>query len=121
MTLRIALFTTTLIFSSLLPAQEDRAEAQRNPFSGNAQAVAAGQTLYNQACVACHGAGARGDRAPSLATGTFPHGGADGEIFINIRSGIRGTQMPGFNQFSTDEIWQIVSDLRSLSGPSVSP
>ncbi|MCU1263392.1 MAG: hypothetical protein JWO80_6277 [Bryobacterales bacterium] len=121
MTLRIALFTTTLFLSSMLPAQEDRAEAQRNPFSGNAPAVAAGQTLYNQTCVACHGAGARGDRAPSLATGAFPHGSADGEIFINIRGGIRGTQMPGFNQFSTDQIWQVVSYLRSLSGPSVAP
>ena len=32
-------------------AQSDRAEAQRNPFTGNAQAIAAGKTLYSQACV----------------------------------------------------------------------
>lgn len=116
------LFTLALaLMPATLAAQTDRAEAQKNPFSGNAQAVAAGETLYNQACVACHGSGARGDRAPSLATGTFSHGNADGEIFINIRAGIRGTQMPGFNQFSTDQIWQVVSYLRSLSAPVAAP
>ncbi len=117
MKLIIAIFVLT----PLLNAQEDRAEAQKNPFSGNAQAVAAGQTLYNQACVACHGTAARGDRAPSLATGAFPHGAADGEIFINIRGGIRGTQMPGFNQLSTDQIWQIVTYLRSLAPTATAP
>lgn len=103
-------------------AQSDRAEAQRNPYAGNVQAIAAGRTLYNQACVNCHGTDARGERGPALNTGNFPHGNADGEIFINIRSGIRGTQMPAFSQFSTDQTWQLISYLRSLNGaaPSVS-
>src|SRR5882672_7824948 len=98
-------------------AQSDRAEAQRNPFTGNAQAIAAGHTLYNQACVACHGADGRGDRGPSLVSGNFSRGNADGEIFINIRSGIRGTQMPGFASFTTDQTWQIISYVRSLAAP----
>jgi PQQ-dependent dehydrogenase (methanol/ethanol family) len=118
MKLQIAILVGSVIFSSRLHAQEDRAEAQKNPLAGTAETVAAGQTLYNQACVACHGTDARGDRGPSLASGTFSHGGADGEIFINIRSGIRGTQMPGFGQFSSDQIWQVVTYLRSLSGSS---
>ncbi len=125
MKLQTILFAIATLFSPFLiapvPAQEDRAEAQKNPFSGNAQAVAAGHSLYNQACVACHGTDAKGDRAPSLATGVFARGNADGEIFINIRSGIRGTQMPGFNQFSTDQIWQVVTYLRSLSASSALP
>lgn len=121
MKLTLAIVTAAIFASPLLHAQADRAEAQKNPFSGNAQAIASGQTLYNQACVSCHGTAARGDRAPSLATGNFPHGNADGEIFINIRGGIRGTQMPGFNQFSTDQIWQIVTYLRSLSVPAAAP
>jgi PQQ-dependent dehydrogenase (methanol/ethanol family) len=100
-----------------LLAQTDRAEAQKNPFAGNAQAIAAGEALYNQACVACHGSGARGDRGPALASGRYTHGAADGEIFINIRAGLRGTQMPGFNQLSSDQIWQVVTYLRSLAAP----
>lgn len=122
MKLQTALFTFAVIYlMPFLAAQEDRAEAQKNPFAGSAQAAATGQRLYDQACTACHGTGARGDRGPSLATGIFSRGGADGEIFINIRSGIRGTQMPGFNQFSTDQIWQVVTYLRSLSADSGGP
>src|SRR5438270_13763090 len=107
-----------LVSSSILCfAQSDRAEAQRNPFAGNAAAIAAGRTLYSQACVACHGADGRGDRGPSLVSGNFARGGADGEIFINIRSGIRGTQMPAFAAFTTDQAWQIISYIRSLAAP----
>src|SRR5947199_144900 len=98
-------------------AQSDRAEAQRNPYAGNPRAIAAGRTLYSQACVACHGADGRGDRGPSLVSGTFSRGGADGEIFINIRSGIRGTQMPAFASFTTDQTWQLISFIRSLAAP----
>ncbi len=113
---------TKLALALLIPAaafaQSDRAEAQKNPFTGNAQAIAAGRTLYNQACVACHGADLRGDRGPSLVSGNFSRGNADGEIFINIRSGIRGTQMPGFSTFTTDQTWQIVSYMRSMAAPA---
>jgi len=112
MKLAIALLST----AALCFGQSDRAEAQRNPFAGNAQAIAAGRTLYNQACVACHGADGRGDRGPSLVSGTLTHGNADGEVFITIRSGVRGSQMPAFAQFSTEQTWQIISYIRSLGG-----
>jgi alcohol dehydrogenase (cytochrome c) len=105
-----------LAAGSICFGQSDRAEAARNPVAGNPQAIAAGRTLYSQACAVCHGADARGDRGPSLVTGNFTRGNADGEIFLNIRNGIRGTQMPGFSQFSTDQTWQLVSFIRSLNG-----
>src|SRR3954470_11228137 len=113
MKLLLALVSTSLVCF----AQSDRAEAQRNPFAGNAAAIAAGRTLYSQACVACHGTDARGDRGPSLVSGNLSRGNADGEIFINIRSGIRGTQMPAFASFTTDQTWQLISFIRSLAAP----
>src|ERR1700689_2083448 len=102
-------------------AQSDRAEAQRNPFARNAQAIAAGKALYNGACVACHGADGRGDRGPSLVSGNLTHGNADGEVFITIRSGVRGSQMPAFTQFPTGQTWQIISYVRSMGGGVISP
>jgi PQQ-dependent dehydrogenase (methanol/ethanol family) len=118
--MKLTTFLTTVLLTAAIPcfAQSDRAEAQRNPYAGNAQAIAAGRTLYNQACVACHGAEGRGDRGPSLVSGTFSRGSADGEIFINIRSGIRGTQMPAFASFTTDQTWQLISYIRSLAAPA---
>ena len=120
MKILLAIVSTFLIGTVPGFAQSDRAEAQRNPFAGNAQAIAAGRTLYSQACVACHGADGRGDRGPSLVSGTFSRGSADGEIFINIRSGIRGTAMPAFSTFTTDQTWQLISFIRSLAAPPVS-
>ncbi|MCC6536224.1 MAG: PQQ-dependent dehydrogenase, methanol/ethanol family [Bryobacterales bacterium] len=98
-----------------LGAQADAPENLKNPLAGSAAAVAAGAKLYTQACQVCHGGGARGDRAPAL-NGALRRGEKDGEIFLNIRAGVRGTQMPAFAQFSSDQTWQLVAYLRSLSG-----
>jgi alcohol dehydrogenase (cytochrome c) len=100
-----------------LAAQQDTAETQKNPFASDSGSVAAGHKLYDQACQACHGQAGRGDRGPALATGTFRHGGADGQLFTSIRGGIRGTQMPAFAQFSSEQIWHLVSYIRGLAGP----
>jgi hypothetical protein len=50
-----------------------------------------------------------------LAAGDFLHGSEDAQIFQNIHEGIAGTQMPGFDML-TNEIRQLVSFIRSLSG-----
>src|ERR1039458_4530335 len=107
-----------LCFSGLLLAQHT-IESDTNPMAGNRAAIAAGNRLYDSACQSCHGAGARGDRAPALATGVFRHGNADGQLFLNIRNGITGTAMPAFSQFTSDQVWQLVSYLRSLAGTVV--
>jgi PQQ-dependent dehydrogenase (methanol/ethanol family) len=103
-------------FAGSIFAQSERPEAQVNPLNGNRQAISAGQALFIQDCAVCHGPAAQGDRGPSLVSGVFPHGGADGEIFLSIRSGITGSQMPAFPRLSSDQIWQIVAFLRDLSG-----
>lgn len=98
-------------------------DAARNPLAGNPAAVAAGRQLFAQTCEVCHGQNAAGGRAPALAGRTFSHGSADSDLFQNIRVGIAGTQMPGFGSLASDEVWQLVSYIRSLSGaaaPSVS-
>jgi len=99
-----------------LTAQQDTPQAQKNPLAGDATAAAAGRALFQQTCQACHGNEARGDRAPAL-TGTLRRGSSDGEIFLNIRTGIRGSQMPSFSQLTSDEVWQLVTYLRSLGAP----
>jgi PQQ-dependent dehydrogenase (methanol/ethanol family) len=87
-----------------------------NPFTNDPGAVAAGRVLYQQTCQACHGGEARGDRGPALAVGSLRHGDEDDDIFHTIRTGIPGTQMPPFSGLATDDVWRIISYLRSLSG-----
>lgn len=98
-------------------AQEHAPEREKNPFAGKPEAAAAGEKLYAQTCQACHGGGGRGgDRGPGLNSGRFTRGGADGEIFLNIRNGIKGTAMPAFAALKQEQVWQLVSYIRSLSG-----
>ncbi len=99
-----------------LSSQAVLAQDQINPLGSDPGAIAAGSKLYEQICQSCHGGGAAGDRAPSLVTGVFPHGDEDGMIFMNIRRGIPGTQMPSFSGLTSDQIWQVIAYIRSLSG-----
>ena len=99
-----------------LPLQAQHTpENEKNPLAGDPVAITAGQKLFGQACQSCHGGNAAGsERGPALSTGAFRRGAKDGEIFLNIRHGIAGTQMPPFSGLPVEQAWQIVSYLRSL-------
>jgi alcohol dehydrogenase (cytochrome c) len=108
---------------SILLAQEPHTpENEKNPFGADPAAAEAGKRLFGQVCQACHGGDAAGsDRGPSLASGRFKHGAKEGEIFLNIRGGIQGTQMPAFPRLSSDQTWRLVSYIRSLNGAVAAP
>jgi alcohol dehydrogenase (cytochrome c) len=104
---------------AVLPAQERVSNS--NPMANDPDAVARGRRLYDQTCQTCHGGEGRGDRGPALTTGVFPHGSGDGDIFRNIRNGVAGSGMPAFSVLTEDQIWQVISYIRSLSGATVAP
>jgi len=103
----------------LLSAQQDptRIQATRNPLAGNPDAAKQGAVLFRQECVFCHGVSARGGmRGPDLTTGSWSHGGADADLASTISTGVPGTAMPP-NKLTEQEIWQIVTYLRTLEQP----
>jgi putative heme-binding domain-containing protein len=96
-------------------------ETARNPLAGDPKAITQGAVLFRQECVFCHGVAARGGmRGPDLTTGTWSHGGSDADLAKTISTGVPGTAMPP-NKLTTDEIWQIVTYLRSLQQPVTAP
>jgi alcohol dehydrogenase (cytochrome c) len=93
-----------------------RPDTPTNPFAGDPAAVAAGKSVFDATCIACHGASGVGtERAPALDTGRFTHGGEDFEVFQTIQKGVSGTQMPAFAALSPEQLWQLVSYVRGLS------
>ena len=106
-----------VFIGAVLIAAQNQNETEQNPLACNPEASAAGERQFQQTCASCQGDSAR---APALGTGAFARGGQDGQIFQNIRNGIPGTQMPRFSGLSTEQIWQLVTYVRSLTDPAPS-
>ena len=112
-TLSLCFVAAVGIGASVLFAQQS--DTTRNPLAGQVEAAAAGRQLYDRTCQSCHGPAGQGDRGPALDTGRFTHGTQDGDLFHVIRAGVSGTQMPPFAALTDEQIWQLVTYLRSLS------
>ncbi len=92
-----------------------------NPIDATTESVAAGKALFQQNCIVCHGVDGRGDGpaaadlnpAPTdfrLHTPLHP----DTSFFAFIANGYPGSAMPAFkDQFSDEEIWNLVNFLRA--------
>ena len=115
MSLKILSIAATTLALSVALASAQPSDTPTNPFAKDPTAVDTGRTIFNATCIACHGNGGVGDRAPALNTGNFPHGGEDYQLFQTIHSGIPGSQMPAFANLPADDIWRVVLYLKSLS------
>lgn len=110
-----------LLFTLMLGFSPFRALAQeKNPYAGDAKIAKLGEYQFRLNCAFCHGLGARGGgRGPDLTRAQKRHGNSDAEMFHNIHDGIPGTAMPAATNggigvgMSDEEIWQVVTYLRS--------
>jgi cytochrome c oxidase cbb3-type subunit III len=87
-----------------------------SPYEENAYGVSQGKTLYNQYnCSGCHFQGG-GGIGPPLMDADWIYGSRPENIFETIAEG-RPNGMPSFGgKIPTDQIWQIVAYVRSMSG-----
>ena len=99
----------------MFASAQQQSDTPVNPFARNPAAVAAGRSLFNSTCSVCHGPNATGGRGPALDTGTFKHANTDYDIFQVIRGGVAGTEMPNFSALPADDVWRLVTFIRSLS------
>ncbi|MDA8082509.1 MAG: cbb3-type cytochrome c oxidase subunit II [Nitrospiraceae bacterium] len=101
-----------------------------NPLAGKAEAIARGKELYSRDCASCHGADAKGSIGPSLVDDEFLYIKGDlpdddyfevvnngtTEGFIEDGRAEKGGMPPFKDSLQKDDIWSIVSYLRSLKG-----
>lgn len=88
-----------------------------NPLADSPTAAAEGQRIYDGTCATCHGPAGSGDRergTPALSTTGLKHGDDVADLFRNIRNGIAGTAMPPYKGLRDEQIWQLVSYIKSL-------
>jgi cytochrome c oxidase cbb3-type subunit 3 len=93
-----------------------------NPFRGDARSAAEGEQLFRTMnCDGCHGGGATGWVGPSLISGRWRYGGADGVVYQSVFYG-RPEGMPAFGGILAPAlIWKIVTYLKSLPPPKAVP
>jgi cytochrome c oxidase cbb3-type subunit 3 len=84
----------------------------------NQAQVAAGKTVFETYCVACHGADGRGNPAlgsPNLTNGIWLYGGSEEQIAQTLRAGRNG-KMPAFKDtLSEDKIHILTAYIYGLS------
>jgi cytochrome c oxidase cbb3-type subunit III len=115
----IRLICFALVLAAAATGQET------NPFAGDAKAARAGESQFRANCAFCHGLGARGGgRGPDLTRAQKKHGRTDADLFRTINEGIPGTAMPQNGTTSqgvgmtADEIWQVITYIRSVEKKS---
>ena len=118
------ILTAVIVLAGMALGQTDAGKnattEPKNPLAGNSQAIQEGRSQFRFNCSMCHGVEAQGtQKAPSLTTGRWAHGGSDGELFRTIQHGVAGTLMPAQESILTEtETWQVISYLRSLQKPA---
>jgi len=102
------------------------AETTKNPLTNLTVAVAAGKLLYAANCASCHGADGGGDSdfgaslpaKPSILTASDVVSAPDGKFFLVIKNGKMKdgkVTMPPARGVTDEQIWQIVSYVRTLA------
>ncbi len=103
----------------------DEYAGMENPYLGDMTAVSAGQMIYEQRCIRCHGPQARGE---GEATGLTPPPSDltrstdiqdDDYLYWRTAEGGKGdpveSAMPAFKSvLSADEIWQVLAYIEQM-------
>jgi putative heme-binding domain-containing protein len=103
-----AMALAAAVFAQIRPS----VPAQKNPFD-TPQDAETGSRLFQTHCSYCHGSQGEGGRGPDLTNGQYRHGSADPELFLTIRNGITGTEMPAVRA-KDDDIWRLVAFVRKI-------
>jgi len=99
------------------------ASAKKNPFAGNAAAIAEGKKIFMTTCAPCHGTTGRGDGPAAAALNPKPanyttkaiSAESDGALFWKLSEG-RGAMVPFKSTYSEKQRWELITYIRTLQG-----
>lgn len=102
--------------TELVPGEPRQRARLENPYEGQVHAMNDGRRLYSWFnCDGCHFAGG-GGMGPALMDDKWIYGSAPANVFASIMEG-RPNGMPAFRgRIPANDVWKIVSYVRSLSG-----
>ena len=111
----------TLILLAMAAAAGAAQAPKTNPLAGDPRAAEEGRVAFRGSCSLCHGIKGEGGRGPDLTISAYSTGNSESELYDVISGGVTGTEMPGFAaRFESDDIWRLVSYVRSIAGSSSS-
>lgn len=98
------------------PALAEFVRTGRNPYIGDAEAIAAGKERYEQWCQVCHLADASGRMGPSLVDEVYNYkrSHTDLGLFEIVYGGAAGAMQPFDERLTPDEILRVIAYVRSL-------
>ncbi len=91
------------------------AQQTKNPYAGQVSAVTAGNAVYRQNCMSCHGADARGVANIPPLTDVSTQKASDGAIFWFITKGNAANGMPSWAKLPEAQRWQVVTYIKTLT------
>jgi mono/diheme cytochrome c family protein len=92
---------------------------RQNPYTSAAD-LQHGKRLFAANCAVCHGPEGAGGRGANLARPKLPRAPDDRALFLVIRQGVPGTEMPpAWLVLDEHEIWQVAGYVRSLGRVAV--
>jgi len=75
--------------------------------------VQAGAKIYEQNCMSCHGAGAKGDICPNLTDAEWKYGSSDEDIYTSISKGRPGGMPAWGSTLGEKKIREVMAYIRS--------
>jgi len=88
---------------------------RKNPYAGQADAVAAGRLIYEDHCSKCHGENAEGTKKrPSLKSARVQQEATEGDLHWLLVNGNMARGMPSWSKLGDPQIWQAIRYVKSL-------
>ncbi len=98
------------------PAPSATRDADNNPYTADADAIAEGKSLWRDTgCYSCHGGVGEGGVGPNLTDDEWVYKPTDKTLFKTIAKGRKGTNMVGWSKdLDAEQIWKVIAYIRSL-------